>query len=114
MSDAAFRHGVLAGIAASMAAVHVWFAATLGAYRGMYRDMGSEALPFATRLVLSTAWLWSVPLVAAGVLAWLVVRRPRTIVPYAALVLALAATLGFTWYFATAPIREIAGNIRAE
>jgi hypothetical protein len=107
-----FVHGFATGVATTAMLLHVWLAFQLAGARGMYADFGGE-LPVMTRLVIDPVWLWSVPGIAASGLVVLVVKRPRGLTPYALAAAVLAATVFVTWYFAHAPIRQLADNLRA-
>ena len=102
-----FSHGACAGIALAALAAHCWLAVTLAPLRDAYRDMGAGGLPF----VLRPAGMWGVPAVGLVALALLVLRRPRSLVPYACMALALVATAIATWHFAYAPLWELSGTI---
>jgi hypothetical protein len=106
-APATFVHGAFAGIALAAVAAHVWLAVMLAPLRDAYRDMGSARIPF----VLAGWWRWGVPLAGFVGIAALVARRPRSIVPYACLALALAAATIATWRIAYAPLDTLAGNI---
>lgn len=102
-----FVHGACAGVALALIAAHCWLAVTLAPLRDAYRDMGTGTLP----LVLRPAWMWGVPAAGLVALAVLVIRRPRTVVPYACVAAVLLATAIATWHFAYAPLWEMSGNI---
>ncbi|HSN29708.1 MAG TPA: hypothetical protein VLT45_25650 [Kofleriaceae bacterium] len=106
-APATFVHGAFAGIALASIAAHVWLAMMLAPLRDAYRDMGSTGIPF----VLAGWWRWGVPLAGVAGVAALVARRPRSVVPYAALALALVAAAIATWRIAYAPLDSLAGNI---
>ncbi len=105
-TPATFVHGAFAGIALASIAAHVWLAVMLAPLRDAYRDMGG-AVPF----VLAGWWRWGVPFAGVAGVATLVVRRPRSLVPYAALALVLVALTIATWRIAYAPLDSLAGNI---
>jgi hypothetical protein len=109
-----FVHGALAGVSAAAVLAHVWLAIQLAPVLDMYKQMGSADVPGlrAAVFVLRPAWLWGVPAVGLVALVGLLVRRPRTLIPYAVLaVLLIAAAIG-TWHFAYAPMNELAANIQ--
>ena len=103
-----FVHGACAGIALAMIAAHCWLAVTLAPLRGAYRDMGTGGLPF----VLRPVWMWGLPTLGFVGFAALVIRRPRSLVPYACLAAVLVATAIATWHFAYAPLGELSDNIQ--
>jgi len=107
-----FRQGVLVGVGASLVGVYAWVLGQMSSLLDMYKDFGGASLPRGTIYVLTSRWLWAVPIVGAGVVGWLIAKRPRSIVPYAAVVIAFSAALIATRYFAYLPITELAGNIR--
>lgn len=102
-----FVHGACAGIALAVIAAHCWLAVTLAPLRDAYRDMGASALP----LVLQPAWMWGVPAAGLVALAMLVIRRPRSLVPYVCLAAVLVVTAIATWHFAYAPLWKLSDNI---
>jgi hypothetical protein len=102
-----FVHGACAGIAFAAIAAHCWLAITLAPLRDAYRDMGSASPP----LVLQPTWMWGVPAAGLVALAVLVIRRPRSLVPYGCAAAVLVATAIATWHFAYAPLWEMSGNI---
>ena len=102
-----FAHGACAGIALAAVAAHCWLAVTLAPLRDAYRDMGTSMLP----IVLRPSWMWGVPAAGLVALALLVIRRPRSLVPYACVAAVLVATAIATWHFAYAPLWELSGNI---
>lgn len=106
-TPATFVHGAFSGIALASIAAHVWLAVMLAPLRDAYRDMGSTGIPF----VLAGWWRWGVPLAGVLGVAVLVVRRPRSLVPYALLALALVAAAIATWRIAYAPLDSLAGGI---
>lgn len=92
--------------------VHIYLAVVLESMRAMYADFGGE-LPVFTRVVLSPHWRMGVPAVGAFALLFLVQRRSRRLISYLLLAVALSFTVTATWYFAHAPVRDLAGTIRA-
>ncbi len=107
-----FVAGIATGFAGALLLVQTYFIHIGGTYRDMYRDFGSVTLPALTRLVVSTAWLVSVPVLGATALVALVWRRPRALVSYVVVAVALVATVTLTWFYLDAPMRELAGNIK--
>ena len=105
-----FAAGVCTGFACAALLVQTYFIHAIAPYRDMYRDFGGT-VSGVTALVISNAWLFSVPLVGASLLAVLGWRRPRALWPYVVLSLGLAATVVVTWIFFDAPIRELTGHI---
>jgi hypothetical protein len=108
----AFWQGVAAGAAAVLVAIHAWLALAMADMANMYRDMGSMALPTATRLVLSLPWRCGLPGVGFALLAALVIRRPRAAWPYAALAIALLLTVAASWHYSQAPLTTLADDIK--
>jgi hypothetical protein len=67
-----------------------------------------------TRLTLSTPWQLGVPVIGLVAVALLVIRRPRSLLPYIAVAVLCTLAAASTYWFPTAPIGELAGNIRAD
>jgi hypothetical protein len=53
-----------------------------------------------------------VPVVGGALIGTLILRRPRNLAFYIAVAAALAVAAAMTWWFPTAPIFELAGNIK--
>ena len=115
-----FGAGLATGFALATLLVQVYFIHAVAPYRQMYREFTAGAemwihgqtLSPLTALVISPAWLWSVPAAGALALAALVWRRPRALWPYLVVAAALATTVVVTWAFFDAPITALAGNIK--
>lgn len=114
-----FAQGICVGFSVALLLAQAYLVRFGMMLRGMFGFSGRSDfftspgdLPSATRLVLSRAWLFGVPAVGAIAVALLVWRRPRAVWPYLLVMLVLAAAAGGTWYFADAPISELAGTIR--
>jgi hypothetical protein len=105
-----FAQGLATGIAISALLVHVWLAVELRSMREMYKDFGGT-LPLLTRLSIAPAWLVGAPALATIALVFLIGKRPRRLAGYVGLAALLVATAAGTYWFAQAPIRELAGNI---
>jgi len=109
-----FGHGIAVGCAICAVLVHIALVGLSGDLAAMYRDFGTRALPAMTRFTLSLPWQLGVPVVGLLSIAVLVVRRPRRLSIYVAVAVVLAAAALCTYWFPTAPINELAGNIRAD
>jgi hypothetical protein len=109
MRDSGFWHGMVAGFAFAVVTVQLWFAYESDMYRRVYDDMGASMVK---PLVVTTWWVWSVPVVEALALAVLVVRRPRRLWWYAGLAGADAGLLAATWWLASSPFRDLGGQIQ--
>ena len=109
-----FWHGVFAGVAGLIVLVQLTFAVELGDLGAMYRELGDAPLPLLTRVTIHRAWMWGVPLAGAAAVAALLVRRPRTIGVYVALVGVLLVAVAASYYFPRAPVYALAGNIAAD
>jgi hypothetical protein len=109
-----FVHGALSGMAAAAVLAHVWLAIQLAPALDAYKAMGGASMPGlrAAVFVLRARWLWGVPAVGLVALVALLVRRPRSLVPYAVLAVLLIATAISTWHFAYAPMTALADNIQ--
>ena len=102
-----FVHGACAGIALAAIGALCWLAMWLAPLRDAYRDMGGRA-PF----VVHPAWSWGAPAAGLVALVVLVVRRPRSLVPDAAVAVALVLAVAATWHFAYAPLNDLASDIQ--
>lgn len=121
---AAFAQGICIGFATAAVLAAVWLATQLAPMREAHLDMGdgwTEYTPLSasqpTRQewwFLTKWWLWGVPAAGAIAVGFLVLRRPRRLWPYLAVALVLAAAVVGTWWYANAPLRELAGNISAD
>ena len=110
--ERAFAHGIAVGFALAAVAVHLVLVIFAGDWGAVYKDMGSQTLPLLTRVALSPAWQYGVPLVGGVVIGTLILRRPKLLAIYVAVALALGAATFITWWYPTAPLRELAGNIK--
>lgn len=108
-----FVHGIAAGVALAVVIVQAFLSYELGSMRDMYRDFGS-AIPMATRVVVSGAWRWGVPVAGAVLVSALIAFRPKSVWAYIAFALVMTAVAITTWCIARMPIYELAGNISAE
>lgn len=113
-----FAQGICVGFSVAMLLAQAYlarFGMTLRGMFGLDGDYaffpGEDALPTATRMVLSRVWLFGMPTVGAITIAMLVWRRPRVVWPYLLVLALLSVIAGATWYFADAPISELAGRI---
>ena len=109
-----FGHGIAVGCAICAVLVHIGLVGLSVNFAGMYRDFGGVDLPAMTRLTISTPWQLGVPVVGVGLISALVVRRPRPLWTYVAVALLLAAAAACTYWYPSAPIHELAGNIKPE
>ena len=109
-----FIHGALAGMSAAAVLAHVWLAIQLAPALDAYKAMGTANMPGlrAAVFVLRARWLWGVPAVGLVALVAMLVRRPRSLLPYAVLAVLLIATAIATWHFAYAPMTALADNIQ--
>jgi hypothetical protein len=107
--------GILTGLVAAGALVHVWFAVLLGPLRASYAELADpDSVPGLTALVVHPAWLWGVPVVAIAIVIALIVKRPRRLGPYAASALLLTATLVTTWVLSQTSAHELADKIQSD
>ena len=111
--NAGFGHGVFAGFCGFLLLLQIGLASQLGDLASMYRDFGNVTLPFATRLTIYPAWMYGTPLLGIAGVALLLVRRPRSWLPYIAVAVVLVAIVGMTYWYPRAPIYALAGNISA-
>jgi hypothetical protein len=111
---AGFAHGVYAGFCGFLVLLQIGLATQLGDLEAMYRDFGNVTLPFATRLTIHPAWIYGTPIAGITAVALLLVRRPRSWLPYIAVTVLLVAIVGMTFWYPRAPIYALAGNISAQ
>jgi hypothetical protein len=109
-----FGHGIAVGFATCALLVHIALVGLSSNWSAMYRDFGNVTLPPMTRLAISTPWQLGVPVIGLLAIAVLVVRRPRSLAPYLAVAVLCTLAAACTYWFPTAPITELAGNIRAD
>ena len=110
-----FIHGVFAGFAGVLVLVQLALASAFPDMRGLYRDISPDLhLPLLTRITIHPAWIWGTPALGAIAVAWLLVARPRSMVGYVLVAVALAAVAFVTYWFPRAPIFELSGNISAD
>jgi hypothetical protein len=109
-----FGHGVFAGFCGFIVLVQLALASQLADLESMYRDFGTVKLPLLTRITISPAWMWGTPLLGMGLVAALLVKRPRSYAYYVAAALVLAIVAGVTYWYPRAPIYALAGNISAD
>ncbi len=112
MKDRTFEQGLFTGLGRARSLVQFWFAVVLASYRQMYADMEVTDLPAMTRLVISPAWLWGVPIVVLAAVGALIFVRPRRLGPYIATATLVIATTCTTWWFAQKPVNDLAGEIK--
>ncbi|MDB4955525.1 MAG: hypothetical protein JWO36_3094 [Myxococcales bacterium] len=110
-NSSAFAKGLASGIAISALLVQLWLGVEMQGMRGMYKDFGGAPLPVLTRVVISPGWLLGVPALASLAIVFLIRKRPRPLNLYVGLAALLVATAVGTYWFAQAPLRELAGNI---
>ncbi len=105
-----FVHGLAGGVAICALLVQILLALLRG-MADLYKDFGDGPLPPLTRLAISPIWRFGVPALETVAFALLVVRRPPRLVGHVVLAVASVATAVLTYYFAQAPIWNLAGNI---
>lgn len=110
--DRGFGQGMAVGFAIAAVAVHLALVVLDGNLSAMYRDLGTVQLPLMTRVALSDAWRFGVPLAGGVAIGTLIIRRPRSLVFYVAVAVALGAAVAITWWYPQAPIHALAGNIQ--
>lgn len=108
-----FGHGIAVGFALCAVMVHIALVGLTGNWLTVYDEMHAK-LSLMTRLTTSVAWQLGVPVVAAALLGGLILRRPRSLIPYLVVAVACTAAAACTYWFPTAPINELAGNITAD
>jgi hypothetical protein len=94
----------------TLVALHGWLAVHGAGMRAMYADFGGK-LPVATRLVISSAWLWGVPVVGFGMVSFLIIRRPQALAVYVGIAVILFVTALATYQLMEAPLTELAGKL---
>ncbi|MEO6777195.1 MAG: hypothetical protein ABI467_29980 [Kofleriaceae bacterium] len=108
-----FGHGLAVGFATCALLVHIALVGLSGDWAKMYREFGGP-LPAMTRFTISIPWQLGVPVVGMLAIAALVVRRPRGLAPYLAVAVLCTLAAACTYWFPSAPIAELAGNVRAD
>ncbi len=106
-----FGHGIAIGIAITMVLVHIGLVAMSGNLEQIYRDMGHLELPLLTRIAISRYWQGAVPLVGVLAIGALIIRRPRSLAPYAVVAIVFAAAAVATYILPSLPMMQLAGNI---
>ena len=109
--DRSFTQGIAIGFALAALAIHLVLCTFSGSWAAAYRDF-EATLPLLTRVTLSVVWKAGVPVVGGALIGTLILRRPRNLAFYIAVAAALAVAAAMTWWFPTAPIFELAGNIK--
>lgn len=106
-----FGHGIAIGVALTAVLVHIALVGLAGNWTKLYADFGSE-IPVLTKITISLPWQLGVPVLGVLAIGALVLRRPRSLVPYvaAAVLFALAATA--TYWLPTLPIAELADQVK--
>ena len=106
-----FAQGMALGFGLAALAIHLALVSLGGDWEAAYKDLG-RTLPLFTRITLSPIWRLGVPVVGGVLIGALIVRRPRNSAFYVALAIARGIAAAMTWWFPTAPIFELAGNIK--
>jgi hypothetical protein len=110
-----FFPGVLTGLVAAGVLVHVWFAVLLGPLRETYADVGEAGrIPGLTLIVVSPAWLWGMPVIAAALVCGLWLKRPRRLGPYVACAVMVATTLAATWVLSQTPLEQLQKDLNTD
>ena len=109
-----FGHGIAVGCAICAVLVHIGLVGLSVNYAAMYRDFGNVKLPAMTQFTISVPWQLGVPVAGVGMIGALVVRRPSKLTWYVVVAVALAIAAACTYWFPTAPIHELANNIKAD
>ncbi|MFT3697635.1 MAG: hypothetical protein QM831_31110 [Kofleriaceae bacterium] len=112
--ESQFGRGICVGVALSAVLVHVYAIAIGGDLNRLYREFGDVPIPMMTKLTISVVWQIGVPLAAVVAIGALILRRPRALWPYIAVTVAFVLATVCSLYFPQAPIRELAGQIKAE
>jgi len=111
-----FAAGLGTGVALSAAAAQLWLSQQLAPMRGIgWAELAPETLrPWTERLAFSAAWQYgSVVAILVAVAALLGLRvRPAWAYAVVAVLAVAVPVLTYTW--ATSPLTELAGNIRAD
>jgi hypothetical protein len=108
-----FGHGIAVGFSICAVLVHVALVGFTGNWSKLYADFGAPVPPM-TRLTISVPWQLGVPVLGALAIGALVVRRPRGFAAYLAVALVLAVATTCTWWFPSAPLTALAGNVGAD
>jgi len=107
-----FGHGIAVGVAISAVLVHIAYVALGVDWTGFYRDLGGAPLPLMTRITISASWQLGVPIVGSIAIGALVLRRPRSLAPYIAVVAVLLVAAACTYFFPSWPLTALASEIK--
>jgi hypothetical protein len=106
-----FGHGIAVGVAITAVLVHIALVGLTGDWARLYADFGST-IPLLTTITISLAWQLGVPVIGVLAIGALVVRRPRSLVPYAAAAVLFALAAAATYWLPMMPIAQVAGQIK--
>jgi hypothetical protein len=106
-----FAQGIAVGMAISAVIVHIAYVALGVDWTNLYRDLGGP-LPLMTRVTISAPWQLGVPVVGAILIGALVVRRPRSFAPYAAVTAVLLVAAACTYWFPSMPLTMLTNAIK--
>lgn len=106
-----FGHGIAVGVAITAVLVHIALVGLTGDWTKLYADFGS-AIPLLTTITISLAWQLGVPVVGVLAIGALVVRRPRSLLPYVATAVLFSLAAAATYWLPMMPIAQVAGQIR--
>ena len=91
--------------------MHIALVGLTGNWEQLYADFGSP-IPVLTKITISLAWQLGVPVVGVLAIGALVVKRPRSMVPYVAAAVVFAAAATATYWLPMMPIAQLAGQIK--
>ncbi len=103
-----FGHGIAIGVAAVSVLVHIALVGLTGNWEKLYRDFGEARLPLVTKITISMPWQLGVPVLGVLAIGVLVVRRPRSLVPYVAVAIVFALVAVATYWCPMLPISQLA------
>jgi hypothetical protein len=106
-----FGNGIAVGMAISAVLVHIAYVALGGDWTKLYSDFGAP-VPFMTRLTISVPWQLGVPVFGSVAIGALVLRRPRSFIPYFAVAAVLLVAAACTYWFPSAPLTALANAIK--
>lgn len=108
-----FGHGIAIGFALCAVMVHIALVGLTGNWLTIYDEMHAQ-LPLMTRVTTSVAWQFGVPFVATIFLGGLILRRPRSMIPYIVAAVLFTVATACTYWYPTAPVSALAGNLHAD
>ena len=102
-----FGQGIAIGVAATSVLVHILLVGLTGNWEKIFREFGDARLPLVTKIAISLPWQLGVPVLGVVAIGALVVRRPRSLVPYVAVAIVFALVAVATYWLPMLPFRQL-------